>query len=573
MASSDPSTPPGPSGSSSCSSSDPSSDASAGRSSDLSSTPHPARSSKAARRQRSSAAPGRVWLVALGVGVVVAVLAGLFAPARSTPATGVAGDAPLAADVERVLGDRMVEVQGLSVARFDLDDPDSVEWAAAGSSDGTAPVGPDTPFETGSVMKVITGMLLADMVERGETSLDRTLAEVFPEVDFDDPEVADITLQELATHHSGLRATPDGEAAAVTFRSMLLISPYEGATSPVDGLSHTRAGPKDQYVYSNHGFATLGHALAAEAGDDYPDLVRERVLDPMGMDDTEVTAQRPEGGALSYYEPGVRVAPWTNTEYAPAGISTWSTVSDLVTLVAGVADGSAPGADAADVVLEDVRIGGTPSEEEPATEAGGDTELSMGLGWHVLDTPEHGEVTFHSGKVYGSSTTVLFDDKRAVVLMGNSFTLQEGPLSLGLLGDEPEEVLSAPPNTGMNMALTLLPLLLPPVLLLALMIRRRTLLTQRPLDRLRIVSLSLGAVAWWVYTQRGGVWTDLPTELSAVAAGMVATAVTVGVWHWRRVPTEAGRFRWLHVTVFVFSVLFSLTLLSLMVYALLFARQ
>ena len=123
------------------------------------------------------------------------------------------------------------------------------------------------------------------------------------------------------------------------------------------------------------------------------------------------------------------------------------------------------------------------------------------------------------------------------------------------------------------MALTLLPLLLPPVLLLALMIRRRTLIAQRPLDRLRIVSLSLGAVAWWVYTQRGGVWTDLPTELSALAAGVVATAVTVGAWHWRRVPTEAGRFRWLHVTVFVFSVLFSLTLLSLMVYALLFARQ
>lgn len=557
MASSDPSTPPGPSA----------------RPSGSTAVPPPTDPTHPARRQRSPAAPGRVWLVALGIGVVVAVLAGLFAPARSTPATGVAGDASLASDVERVLGDRLVEVQGLSVARFDLDDPDSVEWAAAGTSDGAAPVGPNTPFETGSVMKVITGMLLADMVERGETSLDRTLAEVFPEVDFDDPEVADITLQELATHHSGLRAIPDGEDAAVTFRSMLLISPYEGANSPVEGLSHTQAGPKDQYVYSNHGFATLGHALAAEAGDDYPDLVRERVLDPLGMDETEVTAERPEGGALSYYEPGVRVAPWTNTEYAPAGVSTWSTVSDLVTLVGAVADGSAPGADATDVVLEDVRIGGAPSEEEPATEADGDTALSMGLGWHVLGTPEHGEVTFHNGKVYGSSTTVLFDDERAVVLMGNSFTLQESQLALGLLGDEPGEALSAPPATGMNVALTLLPLLLAPVLLLALMIRRRTLITQRPLDRLRIVSLSLGAVAWWVYTQRGGVWTDLPTELSAVAAGVVATAVTVGVWHWGRVPTEAGRFRWLHVTVFVCSVLFSLTLLSLMVYALLFAQQ
>ncbi|MBR8744700.1 serine hydrolase, partial [Nocardiopsis sp. MG754419] len=472
-----------------------------------------------------------------------------------------------------VLGDRIVEVQGLAVARFDLDAPDSVEWAAAGTGDGTTPVGPDTPFETGSVMKVITGMLLADMVERGETSLDRTLTEILPDLDFADPEVASITLRELATHHSGLRAVPDGDEAGVALRSSLLIGPYEGATPPLEGLAHTQAGPKDRYVYSNHAFATLGHALAAEAGDTYPELVRERILDPLGMDDTAVTAERPDGGALSYHEPGVRVAPWGNTDYAPAGVATWSTVSDLVTLVRAVADGTAPGADATDVVLEDVRVDGAPSDDEPAGEGGDAAALSLGLAWHILDTPDHGKVTFHNGQVYGSSTTVLFDDERALVLMGNSFSLQETELALGLLGEEPGGPLSAPPTTALFGALTLLPLVVPPALLLALVLRRRTLITQRPLDRLRLVSLGLGALAWLVYAQRGGVWTDLPTELFGVAAGAVGAALTVGVWHWSRVPTEAGRFRWLHVTVFVLSVLFSLTLLSLMGYGLVVAHR
>ena len=525
------------------------------------------------RAPRSPAAPGRIWLMALAVGVVVGILAHLFSPVQSTPATNVGGKGTLAPETERLLGERIVEVQGLSVARFDLADPDAVEWAAAGTTDGTTPVGPDTPFETGSVMKVVTSMLLADMVERGETSLDRTLAEVFPDLDFDDSEVAAITLQELATHHSGLGAVPTGDELGVLFDSMILISPYDNATPPVEGLAHSQAGPKDRYVYSNHAFATLGHALAAEAGaDGYPELVRERVLDPLGMDDTEVTSERPEGGALPYFEPGVRVAPWTATDYAPAGVSTWSTVSDLVTLVMAVTDGTAPGASSTDVVLEDVELPGATSDEAPAGEADDGANLSLGLGWHHLDTPEHGVVTFHNGQVYGASTTVAFNDARAVVLMGNTSTLQETDLALGLLGDEPGEPLSAPATTTLFAALTLVPLLVPPFLLLALMVRRRTLITQRPLDRMRVVSLGLGSLAWMVYVLRAGLWTDLPSVLFPVAAGVVAAALAVGAWHWRRVPVEAGRFRWLHVTMFAFSVLFSLTLFTYMGYGLLAAH-
>ncbi|MFB8765586.1 serine hydrolase domain-containing protein [Nocardiopsis alba] len=536
-------------------------------SSDTLTAPPPPPSGSPRRRGKSPAAPGRVWLLALVVGMIAAVLAHLFAPARATPATGIEGDETLAADVERILGDRIVEVQGLSVARFDLDDPETVEWASGGTADGSTPVGPDTPFETGSVMKVITGMLLAEMVERGDTSLDRTLAEIFPDIDFDDPEVASITLEEMATHHSGLGAVPTGNDDAVLLDSLLLTGPYESVTPPVEGLLHSTAGSKEHYLYSNHAFAVLGHALAAEADGTYPELVRERILDPLGMDDTEVSAERPEGGVLSYFQPGSRVAPWTAVDYAPAGVATWSTVSDLVTLAAAVEDGTAPGAASVDVLREAVTTAGEVSEEEPAGGGDEETVLSLGLAWHHLRFPDGREVTFHNGKVYGSSTTVMFDDERAVVMMGNSFTLQETGLALGLLDDEGEP-LSAPENTRLGQALTLVPLVVPPVLLLALMIGRRTLITRRPLDRLRIVSLTLGNLAWTAYLQRSGIWTDLPSVAFPIAFGAVAAAITVGVWHWSRVPVEAGRFRWLHVTMFVLSTLFSLTLLGTMVYAL-----
>ncbi|WP_150238933.1 hypothetical protein [Nocardiopsis quinghaiensis] len=105
------------------------------------------------------------------------------------------------------------------------------------------------------------------------------------------------------------------------------------------------------------------------------------------------------------------------------------------------------------------------------------------------------------------------------------------------------------------------------MLLISLILRRRTRIARRLLERLRTVSLSLGPTAWPAAGQRWGDWAAAPMILWALGAGLVAAGITVGVWHFRRVPTEAGKERWPHVSVFVLSVVFSLTLGSLMVWS------
>ncbi|GAB3734386.1 serine hydrolase domain-containing protein [Nocardiopsis nanhaiensis] len=509
---------------------------------------------------RPLAAPRGVWLVALAVGIVVAVLAHLFAPVRPTPASEVTGDGPLAADVEETLGDRLNEIQGLAVARFDLDDPDAVEWAQAGTADGTVHFDEHTPVETGSIFKGITGMLLADMVAEGETTLDRTLADVLPEVDYTDPEVASITLEELATHHSGLGAVADPDLPASVLGTLPMTGPYRHVDAPLESLANAGAQSKGTYLYSNFGFAVLGEALAAEADTPYPELARERILDPLDMDDTVIAGEDlPEGAAHPYYEPGVRIAPWTNADYAPAGIGTWSTTADLTKLASGLTDGSAPGADSTDTVLEDI-----------VPDSSG--AVSSGLAWQHHETEEFGPVTLHGGMVYGASTMLLFNDDRAVVLMGNTAVLQESVLALNLLSSpEGTDPLSAELSVLLYSALVVFLLIVPPGLLISLAIRRRTLITQRPIDRLRVVSLSLGNLAWLAFLQRSGIWLEVHHVFFSLSAGAVAASLAVLAWHFVRVPTEAGRFRWLHVTVFVFSVLFSLTLGSLMTWGLIAA--
>lgn len=520
------------------------------------------------RRPRSPAAPGGVWLAALAVGVVAAVPAYLFAPDTPPPVAAFEGDEALLAEVEALVDPEAV--QGVSVARFPVGDPGGVEWVSGGTADGTTPVDADTPFETASVFKVFTAMTLADMVENGETSLDRTLAEVFPDADFADPEIASATLEDLATHHSGLPTAPaEDPFRHYVLPSLVFSDVYKESAHPVDALAFTSANDKGGYEYSNLGFSVLGEALAAESGTPYPDLVRERVLDPLGMDDTVVAEGGvPSGGAVPHIAPGTAVEPWHNTDYAPAGVTTWSTVADLARFLEAVTEGAAPGMSALEPVYESVSFPGAAADEAE----GGFGDFDQGLAWFLMDVPDHGLVAAHTGGSLGTVTIAAFDEDHAVVVMANSRTLDSVNLGLELLKDDPGELPGSPGwMTVLNLVMTLLMVVLPPVLLISLMLRRRTLITQRLLDRLRIVSLSLGSLAWLATGQRWGDWQATPMVLWALGVGLVAAGITVGVWHFRRVPTEAGRWRWLHVPVFVLSVAFSLTLGSLMVWSLVIA--
>lgn len=167
-------------------------------------------------------------------------------------------------------------------------------------------------------------------------------------------------------------------------------------------------------------------------------------------------------------------------------------------------------------------------------------------------------MTWSSGGLPGVRTMIAMSEEEAVVVMANSFSVEAPVLAGELLSEAPERVDNGiAPLQGV---LTSIGLIVPPLLLIALMARRRTLITQRRLDRLRVVSLSLGNVAWALYFLRMGAWTLVPPVFWAVSVGVVVVGVTVGLRHFRRVPVEAGRWRWLHVPVFVVSVMCSLVI-------------
>jgi serine-type D-Ala-D-Ala carboxypeptidase/endopeptidase len=146
----------------------------------------------------------------------------------------------------------------------------------------------DTVFEIGSVTKVFTSLLLADMVQRGEVALTDPVAKYLPpEVKVPQRGGRQITLQDLATHTSGLPRMPSN------FTPKDPANPYADYTVEqmyqfLSGYQLTR-DIGSQYEYSNLGGGLLGHALARRAGMDYEKLVQSRICEPLGMKSTAIT--------------------------------------------------------------------------------------------------------------------------------------------------------------------------------------------------------------------------------------------------------------------------------------------
>ena len=138
-----------------------------------------------------------------------AIVVALLQPAVS------AGQAPsLPADEEiRQILTRLVETErravGIVVGVVDSQGSRVVGQGRLAADDARVPDA-DTVFEIGSITKVFTALVLADMVERGEVRLDAPVRELLgPEARLPSRDGIEITPLHLVTHSSGLPGMPD----------------------------------------------------------------------------------------------------------------------------------------------------------------------------------------------------------------------------------------------------------------------------------------------------------------------------------------------------------------------------
>ena len=298
--------------------------------------------------------------------------------------------APSDAEIRRILAKRIdIEKQSVGIL-VGIVSPVGRRIITYGNlaKDDKRPLNGDTVFEIGSMTKVFTSLVLMDMVQKGEVSLDDPVSKYLP-ASVHVPERAGkkITLKDLSTQTSGLPRIP------TNFHPKDPRNPYADYT--VDQLYEFLSGYTltrdigEKYEYSNVGVGLLGNALSRRAGTDYETMVEIRILKPLGMKDTDVTLSPDQIARLAVGHNAAlkAVGNWDLPAFAGAG-ALRSTGNDMLTFLAanlGLIKTPLAAAMAAEVSVR--RPTGTPN-------------LEIAYAWHIF-TPHGKPIYWHNGQTGG----------------------------------------------------------------------------------------------------------------------------------------------------------------------------
>lgn len=296
-----------------------------------------------------------------------------------------------------------------AVAGVWVDDEAHVVAHGVSSVETGASLTPDHLFQVGSVTKTLTSAVVALLVEDGAVTYDDPVARHLPDLAAalaPDVDLEAITVEHLLSHRSGF----DGDH--------ILTHPESPDLTVLAGARHLFA-PGAGHSYSNAAFSLAGELVSAVAGEPYEEVVRRRLLVPLGMVGACFTADeavtRPvavphwvvDGSAVvlrrAGWQPGWELGP---LDRAAGGLI--ASVPHLLRWGRFQLDGQAD--DGTVLLSSEARA----RLHTPVVEA--DEVTSVGLDWEVS---EHDGVTVvgHGGLTVGYSTTFGVVPERDVVVV------------------------------------------------------------------------------------------------------------------------------------------------------------
>jgi CubicO group peptidase (beta-lactamase class C family) len=188
------------------------------------------------------------------------------------------------------------------------------------------PVDPHTLFAIGSTTKAMTAALIGMLVDEKKLAWDDPVVKHLPWFQLSDPYLTrEITVRDLLTHRAGL-----GNADYLW---------YGQETDPRDILRRVRLitpaySLRSSFIYQNVMYAAAGAVIEAVSGQPWEQMIKARIFDPLGMNETIATAAtlaRQPNVAMPHDIIGGQVRVIENasvTGVAPAG-SVWSSVNDM----------------------------------------------------------------------------------------------------------------------------------------------------------------------------------------------------------------------------------------------------
>lgn len=282
--------------------------------------------------------------------------------------------------------------------------------------EGDKHVGEETIYEIGSISKVFTSLLLAQMVEAGKMNLDDPIQKYLPNINVPAYKGTPITLRHLATHNSGLPRLPENLDLGVD-----PMNPYAHYDEEMllDFLASYKLNkePGTVHEYSNLGAGLLGYILTKENKMSLEELFQTKVGNVLGLENTtiQLSDEQKENLALGHMgdEP---VQNWDFQDALAGGGAFRSNVIEMLSFLK----------------MQLPLDGNIPSEAVKLTQKlQAEVGRKMGLGWHF--SKDH--IRWHNGGTggYKSFCGIDLEKNRGVVVLSNS-TYSVDDLGLYLLG-------------------------------------------------------------------------------------------------------------------------------------------
>ena len=357
----------------------------------------------------------------------VVLLLGVVSTAR-------AQEAPLTDDqIHQLLMDRVDRERrsvGLVVGVVTAEGRRVLAHGRFSTTDARMPDG-ETVFEIGSLSKVLTAWILADMAGRGELAIDDPIDRYLPATVRITPnrDGRGITLADLATHTAGFPFWPtnlrpgDVREALATYSTADLFQFLESFEVPPTVGS--------RWSYSNADAGLLGVLLSQRAATTYQTLLRDRLTGPLAMESTSV---QPTTGmrarlAAGHTEQLKPAASWNAPAFEGGG-SIHSTVNDLLTFLSTLQSTPSRASVLSAMLMTRRQASG----------------FQQALGWMVLSPPA-GDLLVHDGQTLGFASAAAYDPRtRSGVVVLSNTAMSVGDLARHIL--RPSMPLAAPPTAA-----------------------------------------------------------------------------------------------------------------------------
>jgi len=318
----------------------------------------------------------------------------------------------LLAAINDVLDER--DTPGVALAIVNEDGPEWIGALGKANVENDIAADADTLFRIGSTSKVFVALSVLQLVEEGRLSLDDKLAELAPEIEFENPweETHPVRVENLLEHTTGwddihLPEYAHNDPTPATLKEGLDLHPHS---------RKSRWQPGTRMSYCNAGPPVAAYIVQKITGQDFEDYVQENFFTPLQMTgSTYRRSERVQENGATLYTDGV-VEDYWHISMRPSGAINASANNMARLLQMFLGRGTLDG-------VQYVSPSSLERMETAHTTNGARAGLEIGYGLNnYTSTHEHWVYQAHNGGVGGGLTEFAYmpNANRGYAFMINS---------------------------------------------------------------------------------------------------------------------------------------------------------